>query len=239
MNEEKHVLDRMKSLLEGWEAIQDRRLVFLSCYKMMTQNILAAIEAEDFEDTTWVATLMANFAEYYFRALEAYESGQANPPKAWRIAFTATQNPHTHVMQNMVLGMNAHINYDLVFALSDLLALEWGQLSAEQRKMRYRDHCHVNDIIYHTIDAVQDQVVDRFDPELGLVDKVLGPIDEWMTSLLITEWREEVWEHATQMLDLADPSGRQAILDHVEQTAIARAQDILGKGGLTDLIEFF
>ena len=239
MNEENPVLDRMKSLLNGWEAANDRRLIFLSCYKMMTQNIIAAIEAKDFEDTAWVSTLMDNFGEYYFRALEAYESEQANPPAAWRIAFKAAQNPHTHVLQNLVLGVNAHINYDLVFALSDILAHEWQQLSPEQRKMRYRDHCHVNDIIYHTIDEVQDQVIDRFEPEYGLVDKVLGPIDEWMTSLLISDWREEVWEHATQMLDLVDRPGQQAILEHVEQVSIKRAQDILGKGGLIDLVEFF
>jgi len=238
MSEEKPVLDRMIRLLGDWEAAKDRRLVFLSCYKMMTVNITAAIEAKDFEDPNWVNTLMENFGEYYFRALEAYESEQGNPPTPWRIAFKAAEYPHTHVLQNLVLGVNAHINYDLVLALTDILALEWQQLSAEQRKMRYRDHCHVNDIIYHTINEVQDQVIDRFEPEYGLVDKVLGPIDEWMTSLLISEWREEVWKHATQMLDLADQPGRQAILKHVEQVSIERAEDILGKGKLADLIEF-
>lgn len=238
MTEGNSALVRMKTLLDSWETAKDRRLVFLSCYKLMTENIQAAIDAKDFEDNPWVYTLMENFAEYYFRALEAYERDQGNPPAAWRIAFIAAHNPRTHVLQNLVLGMNAHITYDLVFALSDLLSLEWQQLSAEQRKMRYRDHCHVNDIIYHTIDAVQDQVVDRFEPEFRLVDKILGPVDEWMTSLLVTEWREEVWEHATQILDLADQSGRQAILEHVERVSIDRAQDILGKGGLSDLIEF-
>jgi len=238
MNEGNIVLVRMKDLLNAWESTNDRRLIFLSCYEMMTQNVQTAIDTNDFEDAMWVSTLMENFAEYYFHALEAYDSEQTNPPNAWQIAFKAAHNPHIHVLQNLVLGVNAHINYDLVFALSDLLATEWQQLSAEQRKMRYRDHCHVNDIISHTIDAVQDQVIDRFDPRFGLVDALLGPIDEWMTKLLISEWREEVWEHATLLVDTAHEADRQAIIQHVEQGSIKRAQDILGEGGLSGLIDF-
>ena len=128
-------------------------------------------------------------------------------------------------MQDLVLGVNAHINYDLVFALVDILALEWPQLSEDQRKMRYRDHCRVNEIIYHTIRAVQDQVIERYQPEFAFIDKALGPIDEWMTSLLISEWRQEVWEHATQILDSADGSKRQEILNHVEQVSIQQIYD--------------
>jgi hypothetical protein len=238
MDEGERVLARMNDLLKTWEATRDRRLVFLTCYRMMTENITAAVEARDFEDPEWVNTLMINFADLYFRALDAYESGQADSPPVWQIAFKAASNPHTHVLQDLVLGVNAHINYDLVFALSDLLASEWQQLSPEQRQMRYRDHRHVNDVISKTVDAVQDQVIDRFEPLFGVMDKLLGPIDEWMTSWLISDWREEVWEHATRMLDQADETERQAILRHVEEISIGRAKDILGKGGVSGLLEF-
>jgi hypothetical protein len=238
MMEKDVALAKMESLLAGWEASNDRRLIFLSCYKLMTQNIIAAIESNDFEDVAWVNTLMENFAEYYFQALEAFESQPSKPPTAWRIAFQVAQKPQIHALQNLVLGVNAHINYDLVLALSAILSPEWQQLSVEGRKMRYRDHCHVNDVIYHTIDAVQDQIIDRYEPEFRLVDKILGPIDEWMTSLLIADWREEVWEHATKILDSTDKSDRDTILKHVEQTSIERARDILGRGGFGDMIDF-
>jgi hypothetical protein len=205
---------------------------------MMTKNVLAAIQANDFEDTPWVATLMENFAGYYFQALEAFENGQTRPPDVWGIAFHAAQNPHTHALQILVLGVNAHINDDLVFALSELLAGEWAQLSPEQRQMRYRDHCHINDIINNTINEVRDRVIDRYDPLIGAADKLLGPVDKWMTSLLISEWREEVWKHATRLLDPAEPDARAAIIQQVHQLSLARAGDILGKGSLAALAEF-
>jgi len=232
------VLVRMDDLLTAWEAAKDRRAIFLSCYKLMTQNVLAAIEADEFEDTLWVATLMENFAGYYFQALENFEKSSTSSQDVWGVAFHAAQNPHTHVLQNLVLGVNAHINYDLVFALFELLAGEWAHLSPEQRHIRYRDHCHINEIIYHTINAVQDQVIDRYQPLFALADKLLGPVDEWMTSLLISEWREEVWKHATHLLDAVEADNRASIIKQVHQLSLARAQDILGKSSIVSMVEF-
>jgi hypothetical protein len=232
------VLERMQQQLAAWEAANDRRVIFLSCYMMMTRNVLAAIQANQFEDTPWVATLMANFAGYYFQALETYENNPSGPPDVWGIAFQAAQNPRTHVLQNLVLGVNAHINYDLVFALSELLASEWTQLSPTQRQVRYRDHCHINRIINNTINEVQDEVVDHYQPLFAVADRLLGPLDEWMTSLLISEWREEVWKHAIRLLEQEEPDQRAIIRQQVHQLSLARAQDILGKGSLAGLVEF-
>jgi hypothetical protein len=228
----------MDDLVAAWQAANDRRFIFLSCYKMMTQNVMAAIQADDFEDSHWVATLMQNFAGYYFQALESFENGTGSPPDVWRIAFQSAKNPRTHAVQLLVLGVNAHINYDLVFALSDILAGEWAQLSPEQRQMRYHDFCDINDLINHTFNQVRNEIIDRYDPLVGDLDKLLGPLDKWMTSLLISEWREEVWKHATRLLDPTEPEDRPAIVKNVHQLALARAQDILGKVNLIDLEEF-
>jgi len=229
-------IDRIRLLINAWEPSQDRRSIFLNCYIMMTENMMAALAAEDFEDTAWVSDLLERFAGYYFHALDAYESDLPAIPQVWKVAFEATRLPHTHVLQNLVLGVNAHINYDLVFALLDVLSPEWNALSPQQRLMRYHDHCHVNDIISQTIDRVQDQIIDRYDPEYRVIDTLLGPLDEWMTSLLISDWREEVWKHATQLLD-ANETSRKEWIHRVEQIAMQRAHAILGQGGIGDVVE--
>ena len=231
------VIEQMDNLLASWEAGDDRRRIFLGCYKMMTQNMLDALLVEDFEDVVWVTGLLEHFAAYYFKALETYEQGQNSAPKVWQYAFEASRRPQTNVLQNLVLGVNAHINYDLVFAISDLLLPEWDQLSEEQLQVRYRDHCHVNDIIYKTIDRVQDQIIERFDPGFGLIDKLLGPLDEWMTRLMISDWREEVWKHAVHLIETRDEQDRLAYTREVEEFSIKRAQSILGEDGLIGLVD--
>ncbi len=238
MEDKDQVLARMDDLLQAWEAAKDRRLIFLSCYRMMTQNIIAATAAGEFEDPAWVTSLMEHFAGYYFTAVDEYETDPKRPPTAWQIAFSTSNNPKAHVLQHLVLGVNAHINYDLVLALTGILSPEWENLTEEQRQMRYRDHCRVNDVIYKTIDPVQNQIIDRYEPIWGVVGTLLGPIDEWMTELMISDWREEVWKHAMQMVEEAPQHDRQNEMQRVERIVIDRARDILGKGNLEDLIEF-
>ncbi|MHB8133944.1 MAG: DUF5995 family protein [Anaerolineaceae bacterium] len=236
MTEKDQVLLRMNSLLESWEAARDQRLIFLSCYQMMTSNVLLAIQEQSFEDNVWVQTLMEKFAEVYFIALDQYEK-KSDPPKVWKIAFEAPNFSQLHVIQNLVLGVNAHINYDLVFVLSELLGLEWQQLSEEYRQMRYRDHCHVNDIIFQTINSVQDQIIDRFDPSFEIVDKLLGPLDEWLTSKIISSWRENVWEHAVRLVDLADEQERLEFKQRVEEESVHKALEVLKFSRDADVIE--
>jgi hypothetical protein len=235
MTEGSSVTDQMKSLIQTWRGCDDRREVFLSCYLMMTENMLAAIRASEFEDNPWVAGLLDRFARYYFNALGTYEREPASAPVAWQIAFHAARNPRTHVLQHLGLGVNAHINYDLVFALGDLLAPEWAGLSGPQREARYRDHCRVNTVIAETVDAVQDQVIEPLEPAFDLADKLLGPLDEWLTARFIREWRERVWERATGLIEMQSEARGKAVKE-VEKQAVDRARAILGEAGIAGVV---
>jgi hypothetical protein len=98
---------------------------------------------------------MYHFTDYYFTALDSSEREDGNTPAVWLPVFNAAQSAEIHPLQNLILGANAHINYDLVLALSDLLATEWQELFEAQRQSRYRGHGHVNQIIFETIIRIQ------------------------------------------------------------------------------------
>jgi hypothetical protein len=223
---------RMRALVQRWEEASDRRAVFLRCYLLMTDNVLAAIAAGEFYDAAWVHTLLHQFAGYYFAALEAYERDQHVAPPWWRIAFDTAQNPSALVLHHLLLGVNAHITYDLVLATADVLAPEWASLSEGARELRHADYTHVNHVIGRTIDAVQDEIIDRAMPGMVVVDKMLGPVDEWMISHLIAHWRDSVWRETTHLIETADPQERIALLEHIEAETMRRANAILGHDGL-------
>lgn len=220
------VTARMASQVEQWQELGDQRAVFLSCYAMMTRNMLTAIDLGEFQDREWVSRLLHHFAEYYFVALDAYERELPDTPPVWRVAHD-TARGGAMALQNLSLGINAHINYDLVLALVDMLDAEWTLLLPELREQRYQDHCHVNTIIARTIDEVQDQVVAREIPAMDLVDRTLGRADEWVVSRMIASWRDAVWYQATDMLDCGDHVERDALRREVEARALDRAQAIL------------
>ena len=226
-SEEKSVLTRMTTLVDQWEAAHDRRAIFLGCYRLMTCNMLDAIDAGRFQDDVWVANLLQRFADYYFDALTCHDRRHPDTPAVWQLAFDATRDEDVTTLQHLLLGVNAHINFDLVFTLVDQLAPEWANLSVDQREQRRADHELVNRIIGETVDAVQDQVIDRHSPWYDFVDKLLGPVDEWLTSRLISRWREEVWENAVCYLEAATPAERAALRQRIEQQALRLGSDML------------
>lgn len=228
MNASDTTIIRMQSLLENWQRAGDLRCVFLDCYTQMTINMLTAIHSGEFHDNAWALELLEHFAEYYFKALEAYELNPESAPLPWQTAFTTTRDPQAHVLQHLMLGINAHINYDLVFALEDILRPEWQKISPDQLRERYEDHCHVNLVISNTLDAVQDSVVERFAPKLDIIDVSLGRLDELSTSYLISIYRDRVWHKALERLETQRDEQREAIRRSLENSAYQRAQLIQG-----------
>jgi len=220
------IITQMQALIQQWHDTSDQRAVFLSCYQMMTSNMLQAVEVHEFNDAAWVDRLLHHFADYYFIALAGYETDPAQAPRVWQMTFESTRNPRTLALQKLLLGVNAHINYDLVFTLVDLLRPEWASLSASQRQARYADHCHVNEIIARTIDSVQDQVLEPAMPVMEIVDRVFGSLDELLISRLITQWREAVWENAVHLLETDDPEAQAALVAQIERDAL-RMGDII------------
>lgn len=220
MPPETPVVARMQALISQWERESNSQAFFLSCYRMMTSNMLSALEQDEFQDPAWVDHLLNHFADYYFVALAAYEQDPSSAPLVWQLAHNATRNPHITPLQNLLLGVNAHINYDLVLTLVDLLRPEWQNLSETRRLGRYADYCYVNQIIARTIDAVQDQVLEPAMAIMDLVDRLLGPLDEMLISSLINHWRETVWHNALRLLEAQSDDERQAVLEQVEQNAL-------------------
>jgi hypothetical protein len=114
------LISRMETLVERLEQAGDARCVFLRCYALMTGRMLQTLDEGGCYDTDWVRTLLHHFADYYFDALDAYECGAACVPAVWKRTH-ALAGAATPVLVNLLLGINAHINYDLALAMADLL----------------------------------------------------------------------------------------------------------------------
>src|SRR4051812_16331986 len=101
----------MVALLALLEADGDPARFFLGTYLRITRAVGTAVADGLFEDPSWVAGWDVDFAGFYLDALEAYRRDPATAPAPWREAFgaKATLPPEGHVL----LGVNAHINFDL------------------------------------------------------------------------------------------------------------------------------
>lgn len=229
MKPQENVLQRMEQHIIDWQETGDQRHVFLSCYRLMTANMLTAVEENRFHDKAWVNNLLHHFADYYFEALACYDCGEA-VPEVWQQVHVATRQKKLHRLQQLMMGVNAHINYDLVLTLYDVLNAEWHTLSPEAQKIRYEDHCTVNDIISATIDKVQDEILEPNDPVITWIDQAFGRLDEYLLSRLISSWRQNVWENTQKMLATDSPAEREILRLEVERHVLHRGKVLsLGK----------
>lgn len=222
---------KLSTLVQKWQAAHDRRVIFAHTYYLMTTNMLSALKGEQFHDPDWVTRLLDRFAVYYFDALDKYEKAPHNSPSIWRVAFEVAENPEAFVVQHLLLGVNAHINFDLSSSLIDVMREEWSSLDAGKKRQRYEDHTRVNKIIATTFDDAQELVIARYSPSLDRLMQASWAFDELMVSSLINAWREQAWQQAAEYLDAKSWEARHAARQRCEYIALRRADMIMLRQG--------
>jgi hypothetical protein len=183
----------LDALLAAFEAREDRRAVFLGIYARMTAAVGRQIERGAFADPEWVGEYLVAFANRYRVAVRDFEAGDADAlADPWLLAFEAAEPGDSLVLQDAMLGVNAHINYDLALALDDVGV-------GTDRAGKYADHCAIIDVIAGLVDEAQDALADRDADGLATLDSSLGRVDEWLTVATIDECRDSAWRTAVAM----------------------------------------
>ena len=216
--------DRMAAQVAAWDEVGDGRAIFLDCYRRMTDAVVDNVGRGRFDDGVWVETLLDRFAGYYFSTIDD-ETHDVYVPEPWLLAHGAAMSGDGQPIQLLLAGVNAHINYDLVRTLVDVLDDEWPANDEAGRARRRSDYDLINQIIAETADVVQDEVVERRSPWLDLFDRGLGRLDEHLAVRLLGRWRTQVWRHAVEVLD--DTDGRDERILVIEQQCARRARWLL------------
>src|SRR6266536_3013515 len=111
------LIARMTAQLDELRQARDGRAAFHATYLRTTRAVADALRAGAFLDANWVERWDVAFAGLYLDALDADRRGDP-VPRPWAVAFAAAAGPRSlPALQHVLLGMNAHINYDLPQAL--------------------------------------------------------------------------------------------------------------------------
>jgi hypothetical protein len=185
------VIGRMTVMGESLRARGDQRQFFHATYLRTTVAVAHDIERGGFIDGEWVERWDIAFAELYLDALEASLAGQ-RPARPWDIAFGAAAGlpPLRHVL----LGMNAHINYDLPQALLAVISdEEFGDAALIAR--RETDHRAIDRALAARVGAEADELA-RISGPVPRLDRLLRPLSQLGTQRFLREAREKVWANA-------------------------------------------
>jgi hypothetical protein len=95
-----------------------------------------------------------------------------------------------------VAGVNAHINFDLAFALVGT----WDRLGhAADGSPQHHDYLLVNDVFAAEIPGLRRRYLV---PWQQCVDRINGSFDDWYQNVLIECTRARAWERAQQLWSL-------------------------------------
>lgn len=168
----------------------DNRAIFAGMYRVLTENGLESILNGTYDDPDWVARFVVEFANLYREAFYHFETGQYDAvPEVWRVVFEAAQADEITAFQHGLLGVHAHINRDLAFALARATP-------PEERLARFVDFQRTNIMVVNSTEAVESVVSETYAPALAGLDARFRNVDETILGQLVSTWRQRAWRNA-------------------------------------------
>jgi Family of unknown function (DUF5995) len=190
---------------EEFRSRNDRRCVFLTLYGTVSAEMRDRVSRRAFEDPDWVHRYAVAFANFYRQALEDFEAGSLSKvPMSWRISFETARDGRGLVLQDVLLGVNAHVNNDLPYALREVSI-------DPDRHARYRDHSAVNAVLGAVTERAILRLASLYAPGLAGMDECAGEVDEIATAFSLEVARESAWESAVALANARGDDERKRV----------------------------
>ncbi|WP_426451870.1 DUF5995 family protein [Paenibacillus sp. S-38] len=184
------VLLQLDRVVEDARSSSSRLGYFAALYRMVTRKVKEGIAQCFFEDGPRMERLDVIFANRYLEALNAHLHG-GRPTDCWALSFKAAQNPRLLILQHLLLGMNAHINYDLGIAAAQTSpGAELGSL--------YADFNKINSILAGLIGQVVDEI-QELSPWIRLLDKIDTKAEFAVINFSMLKARDCAWQVAERL----------------------------------------
>ena len=199
----------------------DHRAVFATTYLELTKEIRHFIDtdAAKFQDLNYLYTEDALFADFYFNTFQAWQNGGEVAP-AWRIAFEQAAHGQITGAQEMLLGINAHVQNDMPFVIAAL------GVRTPDGTSRKPDHDLVNEVLNRGYEPVVEAIRERYDPLISVTNSSLIPADNIAGLEMVRGWRELVWRNAERLLLAKTEAAREQVANQIEANAAGWARGI-------------
>jgi len=201
---------RLEAIVADTRRENSRLGYFAAMYLGVTRAVRDAIIAGEFDNGDRMARFDLVFANRYLDAYDRFKLGGPTT-EAWRISFSGAAKWRPIIVQQLLTGMNAHINLDLGVAAATVAP------GAELPGLE-NDFNTINDVLARlTSRFVAD--VESVSPWIRLLDRIGGRSEQQVIKFSIDVAREEAWKLAESLSPLPEDQWQPVIAARDEWTA--------------------
>ncbi len=184
------VIEQLEDIISSATNTDNRIGYFAALYYKVTARVRDGILNNEFEDGPRMEKLDVIFANRYLEAVTQYKNGQL-PTGSWQIAFEGSKKSSVLVLQQLLLGMNAHINLDLGIAAVETAGDQDIQLIR-------KDFNAINNIIGSLTGEVIAEI-NRISPFLSLLGLNANNDQSILIQFSISNARDGAWNFAEEL----------------------------------------
>jgi hypothetical protein len=176
------VVSELERIIEWAHGASSRIGFFAAIYKRVTLEIERMVRADEFAEAETLVELDIDFADRYLSAVQAHREGRRTS-RSWQVAFAASGDRRLLIVQHLLLGISAHINFDLGISCARVAP------TAARFEALRPDFARVTQVFAGLIDDVEDRI-GVLSPRFGELDDIAGGLDEGLVGFSIQAARE-------------------------------------------------
>ena len=224
------VLKEMDEIVAWTLANKSRAGYFAALYRRVTRTVRSRIGTGYFDDDQRMEVLDVTFATRYLTAFRQWQTGDPAISACWKVAFDAVADPTLIILQNLLAGMNAHIDYDLGIAAAQVAG------TMEGLESLHDDFNKINALLACLVPTVFTEL-GELSPLIHLIEDVDEAGEEKLVDDLMKVARDFSWLLANELVILRDtPDLQQKLLGMKDQEASWIGNKIVHPGGSLEKI---
>jgi len=184
------VIQQLEDIINSAIDTGNRIGYFAALYHKVTVRVKEGILNNEFENGPRMEKLDVIFANRYLEAVTQYKNDQ-RPTGSWLTAFEGTKKSSVLVLQQLLLGMNAHINLDLGIAAVEAAGDQDLQLTR-------KDFNAINNILGSLTGEVISEI-NRISPFMSLLGLNANNDQSILIQFSISNARDGAWNFAEEL----------------------------------------
>jgi hypothetical protein len=195
----------------------DARAAFPDIYAVITRRVAEEVARPDgrFLEPAWVSSLAGCFCTRYLETLRWAIRGSPQDTTAWAVAYDSADAAGMPPVQHVLLGLSAHINYDLALGIHATI-VEHGHADDRAIIARYKhDHDHVNTLLDASIGEAFQRLIKRHRCATSAWLGRANRLTRWFTMELLARWRAQVWAEVEALLGARTKAQRARVVRRI------------------------